>query len=180
MLSYKVYVLIYSLLIFIISLRILGLSNVASKKYLYTINIKKKGHLWGIVLVILLTLSPKALRVILFGIFQEADYPVYEKDSDFILNAGHISFENLSEDIYYRTFPIYTLINVMLRYSTSLTYYEATLFLNFYCLLLFVLLSILLAERIGSKEFRLPEIMLAAPLFFSNTYLYALWGCSCQ
>jgi hypothetical protein len=121
-------------------------------------------------------LIPKTLRVILFGIFQEPDYSAFEKDSDSILNAGHVSFENLSEDVYYRTFPIYTLINVILRLSTSLTYYETTLYLNFYCLALFILLSILLAERMSSRGFESPEIILAVLLLYSNTYLYSLWG----
>ena len=178
MLSYKVYILLYSLLIFLISHRILRFEHLSSKKTnSITCSNNRKGVYGVLFLAIILVIIPKMLRVVLFGIYQEPDYYVYEKDSDFILGVGRISFEKLSEDVYYRTFPIYTLINVIVRLITSLTYYEATLYLNFYSLTLFTLLvSMLLVIRMSFKSFAVREIIFAPLLLYSNTYLYALWG----
>lgn len=178
--SFKVYILVYSACVFVLSIILLQLrSKISGLRSAGKLSVRGVRSSWIVMAMVVAAILPHMLRVALYGIYADPDVRAYEADSLSIIESGYINPDKLQEDVYYRSFPIFTLLNVILTLSSSTPFYWTYVTLHLTCLLLFTLFIFMILKMTSTilSSFNSLNALVAILLLYSSIYFYALWDC---
>jgi len=173
--SYKVYLIIYSICTFVFMFIVLRHLDSETIKPLKRKN--KRTNKWFI-LFLLLTISPQIFRVLLaYGSFLAPDLPVYMRDSALIIEKNHIPPPpELEEDPYYKTFPIFTLAISLTKIVTGFDFYMTFLIIDILVLVLFSTAFWGLLHGLFDLKTSFIGSILLSTVIVSNSYFYGLYN----